>query len=253
MPATNDERPRSLAGALGRIGGQLLAPLTGGVSLLRHARMFHPSGHVFRAEVEAVDGPDERLRRAGARVSGPAIARLSSAWWKRRQWRDVLGIALRLTRESAPSVDPAPGDQDLLFATIRSPWTTPLAPLTTDVRDFLANDYYAVSPFEDPDLGRVRYRLVSPHVVLEGRREDRLAEAVRQGLAVFRLEASDGGEYRTFATVALRAPIDLDQAALRFSPFRDGRGMRPVGFVHNLRKGAYAASQRARPGTDGEA
>jgi hypothetical protein len=41
--------------------------------------------------------------------------------------------------------------------------------------------------------------------------------------------------------------VELDQEALRFDPFRDGRGITPVGFVHSMRKLTYLASQRARP------
>ena len=52
---------------------------------------------------------------------------------------DVLGLALRIRPRTGPALDEhaALGDQDLLFATIRSPWTTLLAPFTTNARDFL--------------------------------------------------------------------------------------------------------------------
>ncbi|MEO8183439.1 MAG: hypothetical protein ABI895_31785 [Deltaproteobacteria bacterium] len=45
--------------------------------------------------------------------------------------------------------------------------------------------------------------------------------------------------------------LDLDQEALRFDPFRAGRGVTPVGFVHALRRATYLASQRARPARAG--
>src|SRR5581483_3247415 len=124
--------------------GWLLAPLTGTLSLLRRARMFHPEGAVYRARVETVPGPYAML---GRRLEGPALARLSTAWWRSgKEWLDALGIAIRVGRD--PGAEAKRGDQDLLFATIRSPWTTPFAPLTTEQHDFLANDYYGVSPFE---------------------------------------------------------------------------------------------------------
>jgi hypothetical protein len=59
--------------------------------------------------------------------------------------------------------------------------------------------------------------------------------------------------WRPVVLVVLRERIDLDQSALRFRPFRAGRGIRPRGFVQGLRSLAYRASQRARPprgGTD---
>jgi hypothetical protein len=42
--------------------------------------------------------------------------------------------------------------------------------------------------------------------------------------------------------------LDLDQEALRFDPFRAGRGIVPVGFVQWVRRLTYASSQRLRPG-----
>jgi hypothetical protein len=48
------------------------------------------------------------------------------------------------------------------FATIRRPWTMPLAPLATVTTDYLANDYFAVSPFSlegDPNGSRVYFRI----------------------------------------------------------------------------------------------
>jgi hypothetical protein len=53
--------------------------------------------------------------------------------------------------------------------------------------------------------------------------------------------------------VRLLAPVDVDQSALRFSPFNDAAGLRPTGFVHAIRVAAYASSQRARPASDAEA
>ncbi len=54
-----------------------------------------------------------------------------------------------------------------------------------------------------------------------------------------------------FARVVLERPIDMNQAALRFSPLLDGRGIHPVGRVHHFRIDTYAASQAARPTSDG--
>ena len=99
---------------------------------------------MYSGRVEALAGPYPGLAR---RLEGAALIRLSTAWWRGgKEWIDALGLAMRLGRE--PSVEAHEGDQDLLFATIRRPWTTLLAPLTTEQHDFLANDYYAVSPFD---------------------------------------------------------------------------------------------------------
>lgn len=235
----------------GRLLGAVLAPLTGAVSFLRRARTFHPEGSVLTAEVAplATSGPE---RRVAERLAGPALVRLSTAWWRGgKEWRDVLGCAIRFREELAPSAVPAPADQDLLFATIRSPWTTLLASLTTHIHDYLANDFYAVSPFDTDDLGKGKWRLVSARPATEGgSREQRLRFALHHGAATFHLEwrrLGPGRRWRPIALVQLREEVELDQATLRFSPFRSGRGIRPVGLIHALRRSTYAASQRARP------
>jgi len=56
-----------------------------------------------------------------------------------------------------------------------------------------------------------------------------------------------GLRWDPIATLVLDGPSRLDQEALRFDPFRDGRGIHPVGFVHAMRRWVYAASQWARP------
>jgi hypothetical protein len=49
------------------------------------------------------------------------------------------------------------------------------------------------------------------------------------------------------ARIVLLEPARLDQERLRFSPFRDGMGISPRGFVHGLRRATYLLSQIARP------
>lgn len=236
---------------LGILAGGLLAPVTGLVSSLRSARMFHPSGIVARAEVRAIDRDP-----LGERLAGPALVRLSSAWWKRSEWRDVLGIAVRFTDGPIGPTARA-GDQDLLLATIRRPWTMAFAPLSTDHRDFLANHYFAVSPFRAPGLeGDVEFRIVPARTVRDGAsRRERLMRAIARHDAMLVLQvrryrralALRPERWRPIARIELRSVITLDQDALRFDPFRDGRGITPVGFVHALRVATYAASQQARP------
>lgn len=240
----------------GRSVGHLLAPLVAWVSKTRRARMFHPEGVTYRGRVE-VTGATPDLWSVGRRLSGAALVRLSSAWWRGgKEWLDALGVAVRfLGEEQTLGVEPPRESQDLLFATIRFPWTTPLAPLATNVTSFLWNHFHAVSPFEVEGVGKVKLRLRSPRLVNgEGvTREEHLARAVADGKAVYELEVRRldrpviDREWEMVARLTLEGPIEVDQAALRFSPFRAGGGIRPVGFVHYLRLGAYAASQAARP------
>lgn len=251
----------ALRESLGNAIGWLLSPLTGVGSFLRQARLLHPEGAVYRARVTTLAG-EGPLGEVAARLEGDALARVSSALWRGRKERiDVLGFAVRFRSDAQVSAKPSPEDQDLLFATIRQVWTLPLAPLTTDTHSFLRNDYYAVSPFEVHELGRVRWRLVRPLGGDRARTEDEneneggdrwseLQRVAERGEAVFQLEVRRAGGLAVWEPVAaihLMEKVDVDQDALRFSPFRAGRGIHPRGLVHAIRKGTYLASQAARP------
>ncbi len=231
--------------------GAGLAPLTAAVSRARHARMFHPDGVVYQATTEP-SAHEPELRAVAERLSGATLARFSSALWRRGQeWPDVLGVALRFGWGGSST-------QDLLLATIRFPWTMLLSPLATNYRSFLWNHYHAVSPFEVSGVGRVKLRLRSPRLgsVPDSSRSEHLRNAARAGRAVFELELRRldvsplTRHWESLARVTLVAPFDIDQSALRFSPFNDAAGVLPVGFVHAIRVGAYAASQRARPASE---
>jgi hypothetical protein len=233
--------------ALGEAIGQLWAPGVAAITKLRHARMFHPSGHTFVGRVEAIDGP---LSALGRDLEGRVLARLSSALW-RGGWEhfDVLGLALRFRRAGGPDFDERayPGDQDLLTATIRSPLTMLGAPFVTDASDFVANTYWAVSPFEH-DVGRVELRLVPIHPASNrrGTRAEQLRAAVAAGLVAWSMQARRTLTLRwhPVARVELSKPIELDQERLAFDPFRGA--LRPVGVVHAIRRAVYSAGQRAR-------
>jgi hypothetical protein len=145
--------------------------------------------------------------------------------------------------------------------------------LSTRQHDFLANYYYGVSPFEVPPLGRIEWRLApqkldaersvpkpSQHAGLlpaSATRAEGLAAALREGTASLLLQwAPYSGPLRRPAAelfaplvrLKLTAQLDLDQEALRFHPFRAGRGIEPVGFVHAMRRATYLTSQALRPG-----
>jgi hypothetical protein len=227
--------------------GALLAPITGALSRAREARMFHPDGIVYEASVEPIaQSPD--AERLAERLGERAIVRLSSALWRTpHEWPDVLGAALRFGEGAA--------QQDLLLATIRFPWTMPFAPLATRFHSFLWNHYHAVSPFAVDGVGSVKFRLRSPRASNSGSmsRAEHLRRAVAEQRAVYELELRRMSEplmtrhWEPVARITLQKPLDVDQRGLCFSPFRDGAGIRPIGFVHALRVAAYGASQQARP------
>lgn len=237
----------------GMLLGSYLAPITSALSGARGARMFHPDGVVYQANVEPCTY-NPHFRPIAEQLAGIALVRFSSALWRSgREWPDVLGAAVRFGW--APARPGLGVEQDLLLATIRYPWTMPLAPFATNFRSYLWNHYHAVSPFEVPGVGRVKIRLRSPRLGNHGSdsRERHLEQATREGLARFelqfrRLEVTPlARHWQPVAALRLMGRFEIDQEALRFSPFRDGAGLRPVGFVHALRVAAYAASQAARP------
>lgn len=182
---------------------------------------------------------------AAARLSGPAFVRLSSALFHAER-PDLLGVAVTL-RGDAPI-------QDMLFATTRSLFTLPLAVFTTNVHDFLDNDYWAITPFELDGVGRVHLRLVPrPHPKPRRERghlvdrETLVDEAAARGSAGFDLEIRPrGGAWTPLLAIRLGEEIELPEGSLRMTPFHDGRGLHPVGFVNALRRFTYAASVGGR-------
>jgi hypothetical protein len=205
------------------VAGSALAPFAAVGSAVRRARGARPSGMVLWGSVTPFKRYDEWSDLA-ERLGGSVLVRFSGALWKEHQWPNVLGCALRFTHASEPSVEPMAGDQDLLFATVRVPATKLFAPLTTHIDDYLSNAYFGVSPFTDPELGRIKLRLVI----------DPLArEPVR-----LRLEgrnAAPKSAYHTIAEIELVARVGLDQEQLGFDPHRTGRALSPAGFLHALR------------------
>lgn len=241
--------------AAGRALGWIVSPIFGAVSFVRQARTFHPRGPTFHAHATLRRDVPRDLSAIARRLEGPALVRFSGALWKHAEGLlDVLGCAIRFTRDERESADASGDDQDVLFATIRRPWTMIFSPFTTDVRDYLANDYFAVSPF-DVGLARSIYFRLHPrersHAAIDGdrTRADKLLRDVALGTATLVLEVADRpfGPWTPILDLELERVASVDGEALRFRPFRDGRGITPGGFVHALRRGVYAMSQRARP------
>lgn len=235
----------------GQAWGAAMAPAVGATSHVRRSRMFHPRGIILRAQVRPIPGEAEQT---GQHLSGYALVRFSGALWKHREWPDVLGCALRFRSSPQVTALAESDDQDLLLATIRSPWTMPLAPLSTRQHDFLGNDYFGVSPFQLTSGARVKFRLRPAADTGSGStRADKLRDALDRGPVLLTLAVRAntlGAKYQPCAEIVLEEPVLLDDDALRFDPFRAGRGVRPVGLVHNARTATYAASRRFGSGAE---
>lgn len=213
-----------LPDSLGFICGFPLGVLTGSISFIRNARMFHPNGILVKCKVKEL-----------GEIYFPkdAMMRFSSAWWKHKEWRDVLGVAIRFSDK-----------QDLLFASFKHPWQTPFSPFLTKYHDFFWNDYYAVSPFEVHGK-KVYFKLMAEDFQnIEGSRDEKLRGNI--GRAKLILMMGDYQEWTPVAEISLLEEIQSNQEELKFNPFLNGLGIYPKGFIQYLRVGSYRLSQLGR-------
>jgi hypothetical protein len=227
---------------LGMVLGALLAPLVFLVALVRGARVFHPDGVVHRARFTALG--DHPAARA---LDGPALARLAPTFTSvASQKPDVIGLAVRFRRDDTASPAPADGDQDVLSATFDSFLALGAGRASTNVHDVLDNTFRTVASFALPGGGAHRLRWVGVPIdrpaSLPALADPELARRAR-----FVLEISqDGDAWLAIGTLALGARVDVDQRALELTPFRTGRGVRPVGFLNGIRRVVYPASEAGR-------
>lgn len=231
---------------VGELLGALSAPLFKAMSHARHARTFHPRGDLVRVSLTALQPESAPLEALARQLAGDGLLRLSNALWKSERWPDALGCALAVVDAQGRPI------QHLLMATIRRPWTMPFAPFTTRVHDYLANDYFAVSPFSAPGLPWLWLRLRPEAKSLDGAapppaRRELLTRQVHEQRTLA-LEAGPGpwGPWTSFLRVTLREVLAGDPPGIEFDPFLDDRGLVPRGFVHALRRGAYEGSRKGR-------
>lgn len=274
-PFPQTPSPRRPGEFFGLVYGLFLGAVTAGVSAARKARTFHPSGIVYTGQATATTAfsvlhcdtmtentvTEERTSIVSElvnRISGPILVRLSTALWKNdREWTDVLGIAVRFGGNSARdwTAEAQPGDQDLLFATVKHPSLLFISPFLTKVHDFFQNYFYAVSPFSLGEVKReeVYFRLCPQQgsSMENASRTGKVDKRVNEGTAIFTLEIQfqldSDKKWRPCAELKLVQRSELNQEALRFSPFRDGKEIHPRGWIHFLRVGAYRGSQSTRP------
>lgn len=221
----------------GTILGYPLGIATGTISFLRASRMFHPKGILATGTVKET-APDI------IRLHPYVMIRFSSALWKYKVWPDVLGMTLRFSQNKQFDTEPKNEDQDLLFASFPHPWQTPIGPFLTHFRDFFRNTFYAVSPFN------LNNRKVIFRITLVPGYEGTRSEIVRKNLkakSVIKLWLKEGKSgWTSIADITLQEELHLDQEMLRFNPFLDGLGIKPLGLIHHLRIGAYHCSQSGR-------
>lgn len=232
--------------ALGMLVGATIAPSFFSLAFARGGRVFHADGETFGGRFVAT-GDDAFARRLEGRVLvrfSPGIARhLSEA-------PDVLGCAVRFRRQGELD-DPTlqAGDQDLLTASVRSFRHLKAAKLSTNSHDYLDNVYWAVALFTVPGhgVGTLRWTGHTRPSDPDTSRSTRVNEAIASRDATLRLEfVSIAGETHPLGELRLEQRLEIDQGALRMSPFHEGRGLHPVGFINGIRRVAYWASEGGR-------
>ncbi|WP_375772221.1 hypothetical protein NR798_15475 [Archangium gephyra] len=219
------------------------------LSFLRKARFFHPTGVIYSAQAYPAPGLASVAGvEVAERLAGSALVRFSGGIFKQKGRTDSLGIGMRFHGEPGPSPTNAPGGQDLFLVSFHSFGAIAQDIKATNPRDYLANTYWAITPYEVKGLGRVSLRITATGAGGAGAaRDERLEDAVRAGTASLRLEMAPWGtnDYQPLADVRLDSRVALEDE-LRLTPHAAGRGLRPIGFLQGLRVFPYAASHLAR-------
>jgi hypothetical protein len=226
-----------LDSALSAVAAGVFAPL----SRLRGARAVHAHGAGFQAALALRDGPGLALMPAmGAPRPVRALVRLSPSFDIPRPLPDFLGLALKLPDLHGPG-----RDQDFLLVTAIATWV----PLPA--RSYAGRTFSSLLPY------RSGGRLVVPGALSSG-----WIPATGEHAHVAATHAALDGTLRlTVAVAAPRGPFVLlgeltperelappEVQGLRFDPFHTAASLVPAaGPLNALRRGAYRASQRARP------
>jgi hypothetical protein len=242
--------------AVGLWVGSLIAPLFAFGSLLRQARIFHPQGINFRADVRAIEGAevDPRFTELAQNlIKGDALVRFSTGRGSmgKVMLPDVLGMSIRFRADRDDNYKPEEGAQDLLLVTSESLLQLPVAALATNQYNFAGNIYHGMAPFEVAEQPDMVLRVV-PTTQIDATSTDRyqnIRTAVDDGEVVFRLEtASQYQPMKWFPLVEIRlmSEVAIDDSKLEFYPFRTGQNIIPQGFIQYLRPVPYLMSQWAR-------
>ncbi|TDE58644.1 hypothetical protein E1295_05270 [Nonomuraea mesophila] len=213
-----------------------LAVTFGAAARLRRGRPLHPSGLILRARLRLHGTP----RPWGARfldqpLTLQGIARLSRSTGVPPPLPDILGLALRWEQEGETA--------DLLLATTGH---TALGRRVLRPSTRWTGMYGSLFPYQVGErrllLGALLHLPAGLPATI-----DALARAVEHGpLRAELLAAGPGGPWSLFGQVELSGPAAGDaELPTRFSPLRRPiPGLRPAGWLNEVRDAAYVAAQR---------
>ncbi|MFI7614378.1 hypothetical protein ACIBP6_24395 [Nonomuraea terrae] len=213
-----------------------LAASFGAAARLRRGRPFHPAGVLFEARLRLHGTPqpwgapflDHRMDVYG-------FARFSRSLGLPPPLPDILGLALRWHQEDATA--------DLLLATTGH---TPLGRRLLRPATRWTGMYTSLFPYEVAGRRLVLGALLQRERPLPAT-FDALVRAADEGPLLLDLAAAaPSGPWRLFGQIELTAPPMTDtDLPTRFNPLlRQVPGLRPAGWLNEVRDAAYEAAQR---------
>jgi hypothetical protein len=228
-----------LSNRLASLAGLPAAAAVGALGLVRRRRAFHPVGIGLTGTWLAAD---DTLDPLAPSRPWPVVARLSKGVGLPGSVPDVLGLAVRL-----PDLHGPDRHQDLLFASSGAGGIGRV--LLRPTNDHGHAWYSTLVPYDTP-IGRgalwARAELVDgahvPHTPEEA------AEQALAGDLHFVVGVDTGERDHLLGEVRLHERLAPEATeGLQFDPSNAGPGLRPTGFVNELRERAYRVSQRVRP------
>lgn len=218
-------------------GGARLLELTGAAvvraaSLVRGERVIHAQGTTVRGRLLVPGGADVGVPLLDEPGRHGCLVRFSRSLGLPEQVPDILGVAVRVLDAHGEG-----HHQDLLLDSSRS-W--PFARrLPLPRYDPLGALYSSLTPYELAGRRWILGLLPDPGAPAARHVEDVAGrgDGARLRLAV----AAAHGAWREVAVLELGAAVEGGRS-LRFSPDVTGGGIRPAGWLQDLRRSAYRAS-----------
>ncbi|MFN2463102.1 MAG: hypothetical protein ABR573_04260 [Candidatus Dormibacteria bacterium] len=226
-----DSTSSGLARALSTGLGAGTAALFYGLTRARGKRFFHPDGRAYRGTYELDRLPDGwAVPRAS--LSGSAVVRLSRGASLTRLLPDVLGTAIRLE-----NIYGRGNHQDFLLVT--SNGAPVLRHALLPATSFSGDIYSSILPYSAGGSTT----MIGARTASGNRKRPELGEGMTVNLLASDLTSS----WARIGSVRLTAMMsEAESEDLRFNPWHTGGGLAPAGFINDLRRNVYRASQSAR-------
>ena len=211
---------------------RITAPAFRALARLRDARVFHPRGAAYEATWSP--SAQDPLRPSGAdpATSCRAVVRVSRGVGLPQAVPDVLGVAVKILDLHGPG-----HDQDLLLASAAGGRFG--SRLLVPRRTFDGTRFSSLLPY------RVEGRRTPVVATVQGEPDTTPEGTVDAHGVSVRLELLGPGAPLGVVALAARLPVSVAQD-LRFDPWHTGEALRPAGWLNQLRRPAYRASQRGR-------